>query len=69
MPAAKSLKVLVVDDQQTMRGLVFGGVSGEVAFDAEGDRADARYSVSHMRPTCTDVHGRCPDDVGPDKEW
>ena len=40
--------------QQTMRGLVFEGVSGEVAFDAEGDRADARYSVSHMRP---------------DKEW
>ena len=50
-PADRANGTLV---QQTMRDLVFEGVSGEVAFDAEGDRANATYSVSHMRP---------------DKEW
>ena len=57
MPAAKSLKVLVVDDQQTMRGLArqclkrLGVV--DVALAATADAAmDARNTTLSFSSSC-----------------
>ena len=53
---ATALDALPVEDrsngslvQATMRHLTFEGISGHVAFDENGDRADARYSINNMK--------------------